>query len=250
MLGDIAERYRFRVYAACLMGNHYHVVGSTPDGSLSATMRYLNGVYAQWFNRRHERTGHLFEARFRSIVVQRESYLKRVARYVVLNPVRAGLVEQPDDWEWSTYRSTVGLAPIPDWLNLEWLDWTFGAGTRAEAAHQFAAFACAPADRRIPLETGVLALGDAAFRTEVTRLAKAGRPDRLLPRSGPGLERPELADLLSGLPHRSPALWEAIERAHDEHGYAQGDIARVAGLDPSSISRGLTRHRGRRRRHA
>ena len=99
----------FRVYAACLMVNHYHIVGETPLGNVAHGMRFLNGVYAQASNRRHRRTGHLFEARYRSLVVQRESYLKRAVRYVVLNPVRARLVTAAAAWPWTTYRATAGL---------------------------------------------------------------------------------------------------------------------------------------------
>ena len=118
---------------ACLMGNHYHVVGDTPRGNLSDVMRFLNGCYARASNRRHGRTGHLFEGRFRSLVIQRESYLKRVVRYVVLNPVRAHLVTDAAAWPWSTYCATAGLQAPPDWLSVDWLDWAFAAGTRAEA---------------------------------------------------------------------------------------------------------------------
>ena len=91
-LAEATVRYGIRCYALCLMNNHYHIVCDSPRGNLSDPMRYLNGVYTQDSNRRHQRTGHVFEGRFRSIVVQRESYLRRVVRYVVVNPVRAGIV--------------------------------------------------------------------------------------------------------------------------------------------------------------
>src|SRR5262245_51693176 len=99
-------QYGVRVFAWCLMPNHYHLVLETPRGNLSDAMRHINGVYTQATNRLHQRTGHVFEGRFKSFVVQRESYLRRVARYVVLNPVRAHLVSDVADWTWSSYRAT------------------------------------------------------------------------------------------------------------------------------------------------
>jgi putative transposase len=92
------------------MDNHYHLVIETPDGNLSKGMRQLNGVYTQTFNRRHHRVGHLFQGRFKGILVQKESHYLEVCRYVVLNPVRAKAVKHPREWAWSSYRATGGLA--------------------------------------------------------------------------------------------------------------------------------------------
>jgi hypothetical protein len=101
------------------MGNHYHLVIETPEGNLVSGVRRLNGVYAQWFNRRHGRVGHLFQGRYKSIIVERESYLLELCRYVVLNPVRAGIVSQPGDWKWSSYLATIGYLDKPKWLDAE-----------------------------------------------------------------------------------------------------------------------------------
>ena len=87
------------------MSNHYHLVIGTPDGNLSKGMRQLNGVFTQWSNRRHRRTGHLFQGRFKAILVDADSYLLELTRYVVLNPVRAGHGGVPGDWPWSSYRA-------------------------------------------------------------------------------------------------------------------------------------------------
>ena len=91
----------------------------TPDGNLSKGMRQLNGVYTQAFNRRHHRVGHLFQGRFKGILVQKESHFLEVCRYVVLNPVRAKAVGHPRLWAWSSYRATGGLAPIPRCLTVD-----------------------------------------------------------------------------------------------------------------------------------
>jgi hypothetical protein len=101
------------------MGNHYHLVIETPDGNLFKGMRQLNGVYTQAFNRRHHRVGHLFQGRFKGILVQKESHYLEVCRYVGLNAVRAKAVKQPREWAWSGYRATGGLAAVPRCLKVE-----------------------------------------------------------------------------------------------------------------------------------
>ncbi|MBL8339732.1 MAG: transposase [Rhodoferax sp.] len=111
------DRFDAQMLAYCLMGNHDHFVLQTHSGSLSALMRHINGVYSQRFNRRHGLVGHLLQGRFKAILVDRDAYLLEVCRYVELNPVRAGMVEGPADWPWSSYRSHVVLAGGLPWLD-------------------------------------------------------------------------------------------------------------------------------------
>lgn len=120
------------LHAYCLLSNHYHLVIETRDSTLSQGMRQLNGVFTQRSNRRHHRVGHVFQGRFKAILVQKESYLLELARYVVLNPVRAGMVRSARDWPWSSYRATAGFSVVPDWLTVDWLLAAFG--TRRKAA--------------------------------------------------------------------------------------------------------------------
>jgi REP element-mobilizing transposase RayT len=100
-LHKVNKRYNFLCYAYCLMDNHYHLIIETPDGNLSKGMRQLNGVYTQAFNKRHHRVGYIFQGRYKSILIQKESHLLEVCRYVVLNPVRAKAVNSPEEWRWS-----------------------------------------------------------------------------------------------------------------------------------------------------
>ncbi len=109
ILDQVATRLRWRCFAYCLMSNHYHLVVETPAPNLSHGMRQLNGRYTQRFNFRHGRDGHLFQGRYKAILVDREAYLKEVCRYVVLNPVRAGLVPDVRAWRWSSYRATLAF---------------------------------------------------------------------------------------------------------------------------------------------
>ena len=102
----VTRRFNWLIHAYCLMGNHYHLLVETPDGNLSAGMRQLNGVYTQRFNRRRERVGHVMQGRFKAIIVDKESYLAELCRYIVINPVRAGIKKRPEQWQWSSYRKT------------------------------------------------------------------------------------------------------------------------------------------------
>jgi REP element-mobilizing transposase RayT len=106
VLGSVAERFNWTIHAYCLMSNHYHLLVETPEGNLSKGMRQLNGVYTQDFNRTHHRVGHVFQGRYKAILVEKEAYLLELVRYVVLNPVRAGMVRTPGEWPWSSYRAT------------------------------------------------------------------------------------------------------------------------------------------------
>ncbi len=118
VLGKETRQQGWRLYAYCLMSNHYHLLVETPEANLARGMRRLNGVYTQGFNRRHGRVGHVLQGRYKSIVVDRDSYWLELCRYVVLNPVRARLVGDPARWPWSSYRATAGEMAAPGWLEV------------------------------------------------------------------------------------------------------------------------------------
>ena len=110
LLGEAGKRFGWLCHAYCLMSNHYHLLIETGQPGLSKGMRFLNGVYAQRYNKRHTRVGHLFQGRFKGILVESDAYFLELVRYIVLNPVRARMVRQSQEWPWSSYRATAGLA--------------------------------------------------------------------------------------------------------------------------------------------
>ena len=134
VLAEVVDRYNWICHAFCLLTNHYHLVIETVEGNLSKGMRQLNGVYTQASNRRHHRVGHLFQGRFKGILVEKEAYLLELIRYVVLNPVRARMVDLPEEWPWSSYRAMMGEVPVPKWFAVDSLLSQFG--TEREEARQ------------------------------------------------------------------------------------------------------------------
>jgi len=138
-LGETVRRFSWVIHEFVLMTNHFHIVIETPEPTLSRGMHWLNQSYAQWFNRRHDRVGHLFQGRFKGFLIEKESYLLEVLRYVVLNPVRAHMVERPEEYEWSSYRAKIGTAPVPQWLAPQWTLAQFG-GTKAEQQKEYQKF--------------------------------------------------------------------------------------------------------------
>jgi REP element-mobilizing transposase RayT len=132
VLGEVCKRFDWLCHSYCLMSNHYHLLLETPQANLSKGMRQLNGVYTKQINRRHGWVGHLLQGRFQGILVEKDSYLLELARYIVLNPVRAGMVDRAEDWGWSSYRASVGLEASPGFLTTDWVLSSFVGGRAAK----------------------------------------------------------------------------------------------------------------------
>ena len=146
ILGDAVERHRWRCHAYCLLSNHFHLLVHTPVAAedLPDGMHRLNGRYAQWFNDRHELDGHLFQGRFHSTLIESEGHLLETLRYIYRNPVTAGLCVVPEDWAWSSYPATTGLASAPTFLSTGMVLALFGADRRRARLHLAAFVADAP----------------------------------------------------------------------------------------------------------
>ena len=214
------------------MTNHYHVVIETPQPNLSRGMRHLNGVYTQRFNRRHSRVGHVLQGRYKAIVVQKDTHLLAVCRYVVLNPVRAGLVGKVRDWPWSSYRATAGYKSGPAWLTTAWL-WAQFARQPQRAVGAYRRFVAEGAGAgETPWHdlTGQMYYGDDAFVAQVTQGTKQSSE---VPRRQRQPLRPSLAALVrTGTPAE-------VGQAYRDYGYRLGEIAQQLGVHYSTVSRRL-----------
>jgi len=244
LFAEVISRHRWFCHAYCLMGNHYHLLVEITDTNLKDGIQLLNGVYTQRFNRRHRRVGHLFQGRYHAPLVDRETYLLELCRYVVLNPVRSGFVSSPERYPWSSYRATVGLATPLAFLTTDWILSQF-ATERTLAQERYARFVRDGIGAESPwrgLKHGIL-LGDEAF---VSRLARhlPGRDRRALevPKAQRLLGRPTLERLLDGAARSTKRERDrTIRAAHVEHGYTLAQIARHLGLHYSTVSRAFKR---------
>ena len=231
-LGRVAERFDWRLWAWCLMGNHYHLLVETLRPTLSRGMREVNGVYTQAFNRRRGRVGHVLQGRYQAVLVDQDSYLLELSRYVVLNPVRAGMVGAAGAWSWSSYAAMMGKAPAPDWLAVDETLRLFH-GERGPARRAYARFVAEGVHAPEPseaIERQVL-LGSEAFVERMVAQAAKRPPSKEVPRrarpvrSLPTLER-EAADRNA-----------AIRAAYATGGYTLRQIGDHFGLHYSVVSR-------------
>lgn len=242
-LGETVTRFQWLCHAYCLMDNHFHLMIETPEGNLSAGMRQLNGVYTQRFNRRHNRGGHLFQGRFKSILIDKNGYLLELCRYVVLNPVRVGIVVGPEHYLWSSYGATLGLWDPPDWQTTEWILAQFGMW-RGRAKRKYRGFVRAGINASSPwasLRHQVL-LGDETFlerlRPKLTDLAAI----KEIPREQRFAGRPTLDTLFAEREGWTKAERdERFRNAHLECGYKLVEIADASGMHYSTVSKAINR---------
>jgi putative transposase len=244
ILGFVVKRFNWICHAYCLMGNHYHLLVETPDANLSRGMRQLNGIYTQKFNWKRHKTGHLFQGRYKAILVHRDEYLLELARYMMLNPVRAGLVEDPDDYTWSSYRAVVGQAQVPDFLTTEGILARFGKGKR-RAQTRFADFVKAGMKiKKSPWDDlkGQIYLGDESFvKMALQHISEDLDILREVPKGQRYADRPELSQVFAGQGKRDKQKRnKAIYTAYTDWGYKLQEIGDFLDLHYASISRIVT----------
>lgn len=243
LFGEVCEQFNWRCHAWCQMGNHYHLVVETAEANLSRGMRQLNGVYTQAVNRRHGRVGHVFQGRYKAILVEADAYLVELARYVVLNPVRAGLCKEAAEWPWSSHRALLGRVEPPSWLATDWVLGQFGE-TRARAVGRYEDFVRAGVGLP-PIWQALNAqiyLGSEDF---AGRMASRFADDVGLSEV-PRLQRRPQSLALEAYVERNSSRDGAILEAADSGAFTYAQLAQFFGLHYSSISRIVAKGRSAR----
>ena len=178
-------RYDACIHAYCLMDNHYHLLMETPSGNLPQIMRHINGAYTTFFNVRRDRSGHLFQGRYKAILVEIDEYAKELSRYIHLNPVRAKMVETPEEYSWSSYQSYIGKQKPAEWLYRDFILGYFGKNiSNAQKGYQEFVNALAFQEYDSPLKQVVSStlLGNTDFIAYIKdNFISAKKPDKELP---------------------------------------------------------------------
>lgn len=210
-LAETVEKHAFKVYAYCLMPNHFHLLLETVDANLSEGMHMLNATYCQHFNKRHQLSGHVIQGRFHAVGVGKQKQLLAAARYISLNPVRAKLVSDPKEWQWSSHGYYLQPEIAPAWLNTDWLLSQFGNGDITERIVAYEKFVAAGIGMPNPL----------SFHSERSNLSRV----KVQP----------LITYAALYQNRD----EAMARAHQSKGYTRQQIADHFGVSIKTVSRAI-----------
>ncbi len=244
ILSQVVERYKWICHAYCLMDNHYHLIVETPQANLSRGMRQLNGVYTQKFNWHHQRVGHIFQGRYKAIVVEKEAYLLELTRYVVLNPVRAEMAQNPEDWPWSSYRATAGLGDLPEFLTVDWVLGQF-SDQRRQAQDLYRVFVEEGRGEKLMEEIkGGIFLGSKAFVEKLGPRLEERVSEKEFPKVQRLAARPALGQVFQGgnkgeISERDRLIYKAV---HD-YGYTLREVGEFLGLHYSTVSKACVRAR-------
>jgi len=233
VLGECCDLFNWSVHSWCQMTNHYHLLIETPDANLSKGMRYVNGVYTQRFNRKHSKVGHVFQGRYKAILVDKNEYLQELSRYIVLNPVRAGMVEGAEDWSWSSYGVTVGIEHCPSWFDREWLLSSFGKKETTAIKHyiQFVANGVQQPSPWSKIKNQIY-LGSDGFVEQVQAHIKNKNISEI-----PRIQRRAVPKTLKEYDELASSRNESIVMAYQSGGYTLEEIGKHHALHYSSISR-------------
>ena len=245
VLDAVVKRHNWLCHAYCLMDNHYHLMIETPDANLSRGMRQLNGVYTQKYNWWHSKTGHLFQGRYKSILVDKENYLLELCRYVVLNPVRANMVEKPEEWKWSSYGATAGLKTVPNYLTVDWILGLF-SNNKAEAQKRYRKFVREGIHTGSPWDDlqGQILLGEEGFIEKYKDLLSDKEQIKEIPRPQRYVSRPRLAKLLSK-EDKTARRNRGIHSAHVKYGYTLKEIADHLEIHYTTVSKAIRSFEGK-----
>ena len=237
LLEATSARFGVLCHAYCLMANHFHLLLQPDANPLSRMMQQLNSAYSQSFNSRHERVGHVLQGRFKALLVDRDEYFLQLLRYIVLNPVEAGTVDDPGAWRWSSYRATAGLSEAPSFLALDDV-WRMFATSENEAQRRFVAFVAAGRGQTAPFEAVVF--GSDAFRADVAVAIEPHRAVSDFSRRERYAVRPSLECIFADC-HDGASRHRLMSEAYWRHGYTLREIAALVGCHESTVGKHVRR---------
>lgn len=240
VLSSVEKRFNWLCHAYCLMDNHYHLMIEAQEANLSKGMRHLNGVYTQTYNRRHGKVGHIFQGRYKAILVEKESHLLRLCRYVVLNPVRAGIVKEPGGWKWNSYSATAGLSKTPDYLTVDWILGQFG-DKKVKAERGYKEFIIAGINEETPWKElkGQVLLGREGFIERFRDLLKKKEEIKEIPRHQRYVGRPLLSDIFKEERTEKGMRDKKIYNASMKFGYTLKEIADYLRIHYTTVSKAI-----------
>ncbi|WP_035382677.1 transposase [Ferriphaselus sp. R-1] len=235
LFGQVCRRFNWVCHAWCLMDNHFHIVVETVEGNLAQGMRQLNGVYTQTFNRTHGRVGHVFQGRYKAVMVEKDSYLLELARYVVLNPLRACMVKEVAAWPWSSYAAMTGTQPAPAWLQTDWILGQFSS-QRPRAIIQYIDFVRAGVGLASVWEQleGQIYLGSEAFIKRMQQIADTATIGEI-----PRAQRRPPAKPLTHYQDKHRDAKAAMVAAYATGDYTMQEIADHFGVHYATVSRAV-----------
>jgi REP element-mobilizing transposase RayT len=239
ILQEVCFRYNFVVHSYCLMNNHYHILLETVEGNLMQGMQQLNGLYSQYFNRQHNLVGHVFQGRYKGILVQREQYLLELARYIVLNPVRAQLVLLPEEWQWSSHLCLMGIQTPPAWLDSNSTLLRFGTEPAAarEAYREFVHAGIGKASPLLNIKHQLI-LGDDEFIEKVRHTSSHIQDGAIIK-----AQRRAVAQSLSYYATQYHTIEEAMASAYHSTAYTMEEIGLHFGVSSKTVSRAVKKHK-------
>jgi len=242
VLCSVVKRYHFILHSFCLMNNHYHLLMETPEANLSRGMRQLNGLYTQRFNQRHKRVGHLFQGRYKAILIDKDNYLLELCRYIVLNPIRAKIAKDPKDWRWSSYLATTGYKGIPC-LTTDWILSQF-AKEQKKASREYQVFVLSGIKAESPLKAvkGQLFLGQENFIDKLKHLIQGKEKLKEIPKKQRYVTRLPLNELFG--PKDKKSKDQAMYEACLQYGYTLKEIAEYIGVHYTTVSKVIKRIEG------
>jgi REP element-mobilizing transposase RayT len=244
LLALVVKRFHWLCHGYCLLGNHYHLLIETLESNLSRGMKQLNGIYSQKFNNKYKRVGHLFQGRYKAILVEKESYLLELSRYIVLNPVRAGIVSQPEEWPWSNYCAIIGKVKKPEFLIIDWILSQFSLDKK-KAIEEYKQFVISGYNAEFPYNelVGQIILGSEGFLKKVNSYLSQESKDNMqeVPREQQLSLLPQLDEIFQEEVRKGTPRDNIIYKVYYDYNFTMREIGEYLGLHYTTISRVINR---------